>query len=93
MKTKSALSYFGSDGMNSEVTNGTFTLIRFNPKRAARGVGAAEVAIHSDDLECVLWMTLRDIEANIKEFGEQPGLIAARHSYRSGAQFPPPARE
>ena len=59
-----------------------FTLLRFNPCRADRGAPAAEVLIRDDDNEVLLWMSLKNIEDNIREFGEHPGLVEARDKYR-----------
>tara|TARA_R110002072_G_scaffold238769_2_gene396366 strand:+ start:288364 stop:288951 length:588 start_codon:yes stop_codon:yes gene_type:complete len=60
-------------------------LLRFNPRRAARGAEAAEVEIGSD----VLWMSRRDISRNITEFGPLPGLLAAQSAYNAGVDYPP----
>ena len=54
-------------------------LVRFNPRRAARGVGAAEVEIG----EAVLWMTKGDIRKNIEQFGPLAGLLLAKERYKS----------
>ena len=66
---------------------GEFILERFNPVRAMRGVGAAEVTIRSEDLETTLWMTRHDIENNIRQFGPHPGLIEAREAYIRNLRF------
>ena len=78
--------------MSEELPDDAFKLRRFNLRRAERGAGAAEVEIKTDEFQCCLWMRLRDIELNIKEFGEHPGLIAARDAYRIGVEFPPSER-
>lgn len=58
-------------------------LIRFNPRRAARGVGAAEVELNGE----VLWMTRRDIDLNIRDWGELPGLLHAKDAYKANVDF------
>jgi len=66
-----------------------FELIRFNPKRKARGVAAAEVkTTDTDGRVLFLWMSQRDIVLNIKEFGSHPGLDAAKQAYRRNKTFP-----
>lgn len=70
-----------------EYEEGEFILERFNPIRASRGVGAAEVTIRSMDLETTMWMTQRDIERNLKEFGPQQGLLDAKKAYELGVRF------
>lgn len=64
-----------------------FILERFNPRRAARGAPAAEVRIRSTDLETVLWMSKRDIDKNIAEFGPLPGLLEAKSAYHKNVDF------
>lgn len=66
----------------------TYKLIRFNPRRAARKVGAAEVEISDGDNEVRLWMTKRDVEKNILEFGDHKGLRDALNAYKAGKEFP-----
>jgi hypothetical protein len=67
----------------------TCELVRFNPRRAARGVGAAEVRIDGQ----LLWMTLRDIELNIGDFGPLPGLLDANMAYSGGLEVYASSRE
>lgn len=55
-----------------------FEFIEFNPRRKARGVEAARVAC---DCEW-LWMSKRDIELNIRDFGPHPELQKALESYK-----------
>lgn len=59
-----------------------FTLLRFNPRRAIRGAPAAEVRIQDDENEVVFWMSVKDIENNIREFGPHPGLLEAKQAYK-----------
>jgi hypothetical protein len=61
----------------------TFELIDFNPRRHARGVEAArvEVIVNGDSREW-LWMSERDIKANIAEFGDSEELQKALAEYR-----------
>jgi hypothetical protein len=59
----------------------SFKLIRFNPRRAIR-TGAAEVELDDGDNVFRLWMTLKEIERNIAEYGPHPGLLAAKEAYR-----------
>jgi hypothetical protein len=73
-----------------------FRLVRYNPRRRARGVEAAEVeVIHPPDLDITYpegeivefqvkerrWMSQSDIRANIREHGEHPELRRALKAY------------
>jgi hypothetical protein len=55
-----------------------FEFIEFNPRRKARGVEAARVACDGE----WLWMSKRDIELNIRDFGPHPELLKALESYK-----------
>lgn len=59
-------------------------LRRFNPRRAARGVEAAEVEIGGE----LLWMSKKDIANNRKLFGDLPGLVAAAEHYQTNQEYP-----
>ena len=75
----------------------TFTLLRFNPRRAARKAPAAEVKILWEedgamDID-VLWMSLRDINQNIREHANAgdvklAGLFSAIAAYHRNVPFP-----
>lgn len=65
-----------------------FKLLRFNPRRASRCVGAAEVECTIDGMTDVLWMTRRDIQANIHELGDCEELQKALKAYRDNVDFP-----
>lgn len=70
--------------------NVTSTLIRFNPRRAARGAEAAEVRMEFPDGDTeTLWMNQRDIRANIREHGWSQGLEDALEAYKANDWFPP----
>lgn len=60
-----------------------FRFIEFNTARASRGFNAASVSIQReiDNNELGLWMSRADIEANIKQFGPDPELVAALKAY------------
>lgn len=61
-----------------------FTLVRFNPRRAQRGAEAAEVEVTWADGDTeTLWMSAKDIRENLKQYGEQEGLLHALESYRN----------
>jgi hypothetical protein len=60
------------------------TLRRFNPRRASRGVPAAEVEINGE----VLWMDRNDIRENEKLFGNLQGLHDAAIHYATNDEFP-----
>ncbi len=63
--------------------NPTFSLYRYNPRRRARGVEAAEVEVKwPDGRRDLLWMSERNIRDNLKEFGESAGLREALEAYR-----------
>lgn len=55
-----------------------FLFIEFNPRRKARGVEAARVEANGD----WLWMSKRDIELNIRDFGPHPELLKALECYK-----------
>ena len=64
-----------------------FKLIRFNPRRAQRNVGAAEVEIDDGDNVCCLWMTEKDVKENIVIYSdmlpdETKGLRDALAAYQ-----------
>lgn len=75
--------------MTPDQTEINFELIRFNPRRAMRGAPAAEVEFRSGGNCALLWMSRSDIEANIEEFGDHPGLLAAVQAYKDRKEFPP----
>lgn len=56
-----------------------FRFIEFNPRRAMRSVEAARVEVDPGGHE--LWMSRKDIKANIKEFGDHPELQKALAAY------------
>ncbi len=59
-----------------------FELHRYNPRRAIRGAKAAEVRVTwPDGEEEYLWMSKRDIEGNMREWGSWKGLIDAKNAY------------
>lgn len=58
-----------------------FRFIEFNPRRALRGAEAARVAIIENGQEDWLWMSKRDVDLNIKEFGPHDELLKARLAY------------
>ena len=55
-----------------------FVFVEFNPRRKSRGVEAARVSVDGD----WLWMSKRDIQNNIKEFGPHPELLKALSQYQ-----------
>ena len=60
----------------------TFRFIEFNPRRDDRGVEAARVEILEDGESCGwLWMSKRDLKANIEEFGDSEELQKALAEY------------
>ncbi len=65
-----------------------FELHRYNPRRAARGKEAAEVKItHPDgDIE-YLWMSKKDINNNIKDFGVSDGLLECLTAYKNNKEI------
>lgn len=70
----------------TELKPATFTLLRYNPRRAFRGAPAAEVEVQDGNDTRTLWMSRRDIELNIKDFGEHPGLLEARAAYKANKE-------
>lgn len=74
-----------SDGLGGT----TFRLYRYNPRRRARGVEAAEVEVTWPDGDKeLLWMTQQDIRDNLKQFGDSQGLRDALEAYRLNAMPP-----
>lgn len=66
-----------------------FELVRYNPRRRARGAEAAEVKVTwPDGDEALLWMSEKNIADNIAGFGECDGLSAAREAYRKNVEYP-----
>lgn len=55
-----------------------FRLVAFNPRRHARGAEAVKMDVDGQ----WLWMSRKDVEANIKEFGPHPELLRAQSAYR-----------
>jgi hypothetical protein len=67
-----------------------FELHRYNPRRKARGVEAAEMKVTWPDGEVeYLWMSEADIRANIKEFGPSAGLGRAVGAYVANVEVLP----
>ena len=61
-----------------------FRFIEFNPRRAMRGADAARVAVLEDGEGDWLWMSKRDIAANLKQFGPSDELLKAKLAYEEG---------
>ena len=64
-----------------------FTLKRFNPRRAIRKVGAAEVEIDDGENVLRLWMTEKEVKENIIQYSdmhpdETKGLRDALAAYK-----------
>ena len=59
----------------------TFRFIEFNSRRKARGVEAARVEVNIDGDIGWLWMSKKDVQANIDEFGGCEGLRKALAAY------------
>jgi hypothetical protein len=55
-----------------------FGFIEFNPRRKSRGAEAARVSADGE----WLWMSKRDIQNNIRDFGPHPELLKALESYK-----------
>jgi hypothetical protein len=60
-----------------------FRLIEFNERRAIRGADAARVEVETSGMW--LWMSKRDLRANMKEFGPHPELQKALDIYKAFA--------
>ena len=58
-----------------------FRFIEFNERRAIRGAEAARVAVIESGEEGWLWMSKRDLDLNIKEFGPHAELVKAMIVY------------
>ncbi len=61
-----------------------FRFIEFNERRAMRGAEAARVAVIESGEEEWLWMSKRDLDLNIKEFGPHAELVKAMIAYTKG---------
>ena len=55
-----------------------FEFIEFNHRRKSRGAEAARVSADGE----WLWMSKRDIENNIRDFGPHPELLKALEDYK-----------
>jgi len=64
--------------VDAEPDGPKFKFIEFNPRRKARGAEAARVACDGS----WLWMSKRDVELNIRDFGPHPELLKALESYK-----------
>lgn len=65
-------------------------LVRYNPRRKARGAEAAEVTVVWDDGEHqTLWMSERNLKYNIKLHGPLQGFNDALEAYKANQTFPP----
>jgi hypothetical protein len=57
-----------------------FKFIEFNPRRAMRKVEAVRMQVDEDG--SWLWMSKKDLEMNIKEFGNDPELSKGLECYK-----------
>lgn len=58
----------------------SFVFLEFNNRRKSRGAEAARVQI--SDNGYWLWMSKRDLQLNIKDFGPHPELLKALEQYK-----------
>ena len=58
----------------------TFKFIEYNARRAARGARAARVEVNGD----LVWMSVTDLEKNIRIFGPLEAFTAAIEAYKNG---------
>lgn len=66
----------------------SFVLVRYNPRRKARGAEAAELEVlQNGTVIDRLWMSLRNIKDNLKTFPDDEGLLAAAKAYRSNKEI------
>lgn len=64
----------------------TFKLIEFNQRRKSRGAEAARVEVlENGESAGWLWMSVKDLRANIAEFGDSDELRKALAYYAKGA--------
>lgn len=69
---------------NGEDARPAFTVSRYVARRAARGAPAVEVKVTwPDGVVDYMWMSRRDVRANIIEWGGCDGLNAAFACYRA----------
>ena len=73
----------GEGVVEKRVPTITFRLVGFNPRRFDRGVEAARVEVLEDGCKVgpLLWMSERDLKANIAEFGDSEDLEQALAEY------------
>ena len=65
----------------------TFRFVEFNPFRHRRGAVACRVEVlHDSEPVDWLWMSKKDIRANIKLFGECQELRKALDAYKTGGR-------
>lgn len=55
-----------------------FKFIEFNPRRKQRGAEAARVEADGE----WMWMSKKDIQNNIRDFGPHPELLKALEAYK-----------
>ena len=55
-----------------------FKMVEFNPRRFARGAEAVRMDVDGE----WIWMSRKDIDANIRIFGRHPELVKAQECYQ-----------
>ena len=60
-------------------------LLRFNPRRAARGAWAAELQHGTDG---TAWFNVAAIHKTIRDYGDHPELQLALECYRTRREYP-----
>ena len=68
-----------------------FILHRYNPRRRARGVEAAQVQVLEDETAVdLLWMSLKDVKENQKMYPDDQGLLDAVEAYKRNKEYVAP---
>jgi len=65
----------------------SFRLVRYNPRRKARGARAAELEISDENGSMALWMNERDLKANVREYGPHEALLEAMVAYTGNEEI------
>lgn len=63
-----------------------FTFIEYNHRRACRKTEAARVEVEYEGRAGWLWMSARDLEKNLEQFGECAELRKALEAYRNAGR-------
>ena len=64
----------------------TFEFDHWNQRRYACHANASQILVSVNGYPVLLWMSRSDVEADIRDHGEQPALMRALEAYRTGGK-------